>query len=511
MKYEGLIVANLYEPRLRYPGRKGIYPIIQNHNEIFRRLSKPPIIANDLDLDTPEGREKFNQLVYSVYEGDVFSNVPTCPCMYWHGGDVAGETCPKCGNLAISPTEQPIQPLIWLRAPKGVAGFMNPRVYSIFKKLLRRGSICVLDWLLDPKYRPPVLHAIELDMLNELGVERGITYFINNFDEILRKLVASKRRITKPGGAKTTITLMAPKTYEVIQEFLELYRDCVFSQYLPFPSKLAFVVEKVSKRTFIDPDMTPAVNALISMAKAERMTTSRSTLDSRTARGIRDMDEYYRSVDKDKIFGKEGVARKLMYGFEPHFCMRAVITSIHEPHDHEQIHIPWGSSILMLKLHIANKLLRDDYTPNEINTLIYDNILRKNPKINAVLDELIAETPGGRGIPMLNTRFPSLYHGSTQRQYAQIDRDPANLSTRIPIGNVRGMNADFDGDYTSLLMALDKKQANWFERMAPSTGLMDLTVPYRVSDNPMTSVPVLSTINHMLWSKEQQCRPYGES
>jgi len=442
VEYDGLITENLYEPRLRYPNRNGVYPRIADHRQLFRRLRTTPVISNDLDLDTPDGQETFNRLVYSKYEGDVFSNVPTCPCGFWHGGDVNGESCPECGFMAVPPTEQPIQPLIWVRAPKGVAGFLNPTVYGILYNVLKKPSISVLDWLIDPKYRPPKLHSIELELLEELGVKRGITYFIKHFDDVIEKLAAARRRIVKPNGTKVTITLLSTQSYDELAQFIGLYRDRLFSDYLPFPSKVAFVVEKVGKRTFVDSDMAPAINALISISKADRQTSNLSTLDSRTARGVRDLHAFYNKVNRDKNFSKEGVIRKLMYGFEPHFCMRAVITSIHKPHSHENVYLPWGGSILMLKLHIANKLLFEDYTPNEIQTLIYDNILRKNPKLDMILDKLIEETPGGRGLPILLTRFPSLYHGSTQYFDALIDRNPANLSIQIPIGTVRASNAD---------------------------------------------------------------------
>ena len=58
-------------------------------------------------------------------------------------------------------------------------------------------------------------------------------------------------------------------------------------------------------------------------------------------------------------------------------------------------------------------------------------------------------------------------------------------------------------------MAIDNKQATVFKRMAPYTGLMDLTVPYKVSNNPTTSVPVLSTLNHMLEVRERECTPWS--
>ncbi len=71
------------------------------------------------------------------------------------------------------------------------------------------------------------------------------------------------------------------------------------------------------------------------------------------------------------------------------------------------------------------------------------------------------------------------------------------------------MDKKFDGDYMALKMALDNKQASWFKRFAPYTGLMDLTTPYKISKNPQTPAPVLDAINHMLEVTERECVPYG--
>lgn len=81
---------------------------------------------------------------------------------------------------------------------------------------------------------------------------------------------------------------------------------------------------------------------------------------------------------------------------------------------------------------------------------------------------------------------------------------------RYPKGERLRLDNRFDGDYTSLKMGIDNKQASWFKRMAPYTGLMDLTTPYRISGNPKTSAPVLDKINNMLEVKELECVPYGE-
>lgn len=47
-------------------------------------------------------------------------------------------------------------------------------------------------------------------------------------------------------------------------------------------------------------------------------------------------------------------------------------------------------------------------------------------------------------------------------------------------------------------LALDNFTARAFDRLAPSTGIMDLDVPFQVSDHAMQPAPVLSTINARL-------------
>jgi hypothetical protein len=78
--------------------------------------------------------------------------------------------------------------------------------------------------------------------------------------------------------------------------------------------------------------------------------------------------------------------------------------------------------------------MKENYTPNEMNTLIYDSVWRPHYKLEEIFDTLIAESPNGRGIPIGFTRFPSLQRCSTQGLYAdEIKRDPTQLSTSISL------------------------------------------------------------------------------
>lgn len=439
-----LITHDLYEPRERYIGRKGIYPIIEDYDAILASLDIKPIMANELDLSTTEGQTLFNELVYSRYEGDVFSNVPRCPCGYTSSGEDEGETCVKCGYVCQAPTEQTIEPLVWIKAPEPVGKFMNIQVYQMLKAKLSTQGFSVLDWLIDPKYRPPRIHCVQEEILLSLDVQRGMRYFHENFDEIMEKIYNASRVVYR-ADRRETVRLVKPITARVIRAFLGMNREKIFSTVLPFPSKIGFIIEKVGSMTYIDPEMRPALNALVSIAKADKECRQLSDMESRTARAVRDLGVYYAHVESKKIYSKPGVLRKLVFGMTPHFTFRTVITSEHLPHDHEVIRIPWGTAVLTFKLHIANKVLKEGYTPNEWLSLIYDNVQRKHHKLDKIFDELIEESPGGRGPSCTFTRFPSLKHNSSTRYFINIKRDPRHMSTSLSILTVKDKNADQKG------------------------------------------------------------------
>lgn len=445
-----LITYNITQPRERYPGRKGVYPAIVGYDKGFRNLSDTPIMADELDLSTEAGQTLFNELVYSKYEGDVFTNVPKCPCGHTHGGENEGNRCLRCGYLCQTPTEQSIQPLVWIRAPKLVGHFLNPHAYQLLKEKLTTQSFSVLDWLIDPKYRAPRLQSIQEDMLLKSGLSRGMSYFYDNLDHVFDTIFELKEVIYR-GSRRETVRLIGVKVQRELRPWIEETRSNMFSEVLPFPSKIGFIIENVGNMKYVDPEMRPALNALISIAKSTSECKTRADAESRVARATRDLAEYYKLNEEQKIFPKEGIFRKLVYGTTPHFTFRSVITSEHLPHDCNVIKIPWGSAMMLFKLHIGNKVLKEGYTPNQWLSLIYDNIQRAHPKLNMIFDELIAESTSGKGPACLFTRFPSLKHNSSSRFYIQVKRDPRHMSTSLSLLTVKNKNADFDGDSKTLL------------------------------------------------------------
>lgn len=478
-----LITYDIHEPRLRYPDRQGIYPVVVDYDDMFKRLDIPPILVNDIDLSTEQGQAKFNDMVYTRYDGDVFSNVPSCPCRETTGGHRIGDKCPSCGYPCLPITEQSIEPIVWVRVPTSIPGFMNLTVYSVLKPKFVKNGFDAIEYFMDPKYRPLKDDTAEEKMVKRLGYARGMRSFYNNFDNIMDGLMGLRRFITKRDSLK-------------FERFLKKHRDLIWCKHLPFPSKIGFVVEGVGDRTYVDDMMAPAVNALVSLAKASQASRATQTdTESRVARAQNKLDQYYREMEHAKLWGKPGVSRRLIFGISPYWSYRTVITSKHDVHDHEVVDLPWGASVMTFKLHIANKLLKEDYTPNQINSLIYDNVLRTHYKLEKIFDELIEESPGGKGPATMLTRFPSLTRNSSTRYYINVKRDARDRSTSLSVLNLVAAGADFDGDYMSGSLALDNWSTSYVDRHAAHNGVMDLGRPFWVSNHSSIPAPVLSTLN----------------
>ncbi len=431
------------EPRLRYPGRRGIYVDVPDFEKDFSRLSIEPILANKLDITSEEGLELFKRLVYSKHDGDVFKNIPSCPCGHLKHGHLIGETCTVCGHPCLSLTEQGLEPIIWLEGLEPVKYFVNPQIYTQLSNFWTDSGFNVIAYLMDPKYRPPrVNHPAEF-ACKALKLPVGMVSFYNRFDEIMDILINGNVRLNID-GRQVRYTFTKPAEIQTVTAYLAQYRDRVFTRYLPFPSKVGFVIEDYGETVYGDHEVTPALNALYSIANASTAAKRGSVKDveSRMAKAVINLAEYHFKYEENKIFDKPGAFRKLIYGFRPNWSFRTVITSNHKAHLRDEVEMPWGTSIMVYKLHIANKLLKQNRTPNGIFSMIYNNVSRHHMVLERIFDELIAESPGQRGLPIAMTRYPSLKHGSTQQLWGTVKYDPRDLSTSMPPTNLVSYNAD---------------------------------------------------------------------
>lgn len=489
------------------PDELGIREEIKDLEEVFYKLSSPPIMVNDFDISLASERERLNDLIFTKHEGDTLSNLPRCSCGATTSRKKVGKIASCCGTVVAPLSEKSIDSLLWLHVPEGIPAFINPQVWRILAKSMTHSGFNLLEYLINPYYKANVKAINKIRELDELNLPKGLCNFYYRFDEIVKVLYANKFLMSTARAANE------------LMEFLDVYRDRIFTKVLPFPSKLLFIEERNLRSRTIDPQMLPAQEAINvlgrlyagkKLAGEDFVEPDIAIKEARCTKVFVYLDKFYTGFESQIIFRKPGVMRKLIGGCLPHGTGRAVINSLHEPHRYDQIQTPWSMSVLLLMTHLRNKLLKRDFTPNEMRSLIYENTLKHHLLLRSLFDELLEEAPGG-AIPALFLRNPSLRRGSIQYlPIGAIKDDPTVNSISFSILATTAPNADVDGDEMTVFLPLDNETAEVAKRMAPHLGVMDLNKPYRVSRNVKLPAPFIATLAHYIDYHDEHSEFYNE-
>lgn len=228
-----------------------------------------------------------------------------------------------------------------------------------------------------------------------------------------------------------------------LSELLENNRERIFTDYLPLPNKMLIVLEKqrgVSEFEDGTVSAADAFNALAGIDKKVNEFNLKTRMD-RTIRSIDKLCEYYTYFYNRYLVSKGSILRHHIYSTRNHFSFRAVIVSITEPHDHDELYIPWGVALGLLKLHLVNKLFKRGYNYNDALSLIYGHIHKYNELISTLLDEILNESPD-KSIYVLFNRNPSLMMGSVQlMRITKIKRNPNDTTIAFSILSIVPPNA----------------------------------------------------------------------
>ena len=417
----------------------GVYLSHVNLNTVFATHSgKMPVIINDMSAFSEVDMERFNKLIYTTFSSDLLNNIPTCDCGEITGEYNIGVTCGVCRKPVISVLDQDLEPLTWIRAPNGVRSLINPIIWTKLSNYFKVGTFNFIEWLCDTNYQSMAKNQfsasilLTLSQIEQLGIQRGLNYFVDNFDDIIIKLF--------------TVKLFRPRktVKNSLQQILVENRDKIFCDFIPIPHRSLLVIEETGQGTFVDPITTGAIDSIRMLAgiDSELSTHTVRVKENRTTRAISGLAEFYAETYRDTMAAKEGIFRKHVFATRSHFSFRAVVSSITNRHHYDQIAIPWGIATSVFRLHLMNKLLKRGYTPNEGIGLINASARTFHPLLNALFREIIAEAPSGKGVNCTLNRNPSLARGSIQSVYineVKVDPDIPTVSMSILI--VRSLNA----------------------------------------------------------------------
>lgn len=475
----------------------GVEAEIVSHDELFSKLTTPPVIINDFDVTTELDRERLNQMIMTRYEGDTLDVVPSCECKKVKYEHNVGVVCDRCGFPCMSVTERPLESLLWIAAPRGIDALINPWCLHVLKPIFVYKGTNLLDWITNPSYIPPNLDAQNiLTYLKGLNIGRGINTFYRHFDQLmslfLREILPNNKNQQQMDD-----TLL----------FIQMYRDRIFSKYIPCPSRISFITESTATGTYADTGMTPAINAMRTFSSIENSPTPLKPrqIEVMTIKALNMLVAYYAPFIAGQLGGKPGWYRKHIFGSRVNYSFRGVISSLSDPHHYEDLEMPWPMAVMTLKTHLTGLLLNEVvpgtdqlFSPNEINKFLYEHTLRYHPLLDSLFERLIAGAPRG-GIPVIFQRNPTLTRLSAQRLYIRkIKKDP-KINTISPSVNIlSGMNADFDGDALNGIVILDEKTLLKLDPLAPHNGVLDLRNPRAISGHVSLPAPIIATIANFI-------------
>lgn len=442
----------------------GVSLALVNFDEMFfKHATQNPIIINDVAEASEEDKAAFNRMIYTKYSSDQLSNLPSCEC-----GETVGEynmkvECSVCHTIVTAPMEQDMQARVWMRSPVGVEKLINPIVLTMLTEKFTKSGFDIIRWLCDTTYKPQVKVPPVMVEVQALNFERGYNSFVRQFDDIMAALFALKDFRPKRTGYQTQqswgswakdkfnqvmqkvgFKAKPPALEDPLQTLLRQQHDCIFSQYLPLPNRALLVVEETNVGTYVDPIGITAVDAIRTMVSIDSPLSSHNlrTKENRTIKTIAQLAEFYDGLARTTLAKKEGIFRKHVFGTRSHFSFRAVISSLTDAHDYDELHIPWGIGISLLRIHLTSKLLRRGFTPNTAVAFLNEHAQKYHPDLDLLFQELISECPY-KGLPVVFQRNPSLERGSAQAMFVTRVKTDVNVPTvSLSILSVTGFNAD---------------------------------------------------------------------
>lgn len=399
----------------------------------FTSLTFIPHIVNDMETSTQADKNRLNSMLMTHYDGDSLNIVPSCDCGAVTGGYNQGVQCDVCLTKCEVITERPLESLLWMRVPDGVHAFVNPIVWTILGHALTISKFNILEWIAIPSITREVGTVIpKLRRFEELGWPRGMNALYENFDLYMNFFLTNER------------TGRPEKNKGEYIDFIKENRDKIFTRYLPMPSRVGFVVESNETGTYADKTITPAINALRIIVSINEKIRPLPLFrkEERVAKAIVELASFYKQFNTETAGGKYGLYRKHVYGGRVHFSGRAVISALSDNHHYDELYLPWSLSLQLFKVHLTAKLIRRNFTYNQINSLLTQHTLTYNPLLDELFNEIIAESPY-KGVPVILQRNPSLKRGSAQLFYVTQVKSDVNISTiNISTLVLKAPNAD---------------------------------------------------------------------
>lgn len=440
----------------------GIYWEVEDFDRMFINSSSK-VILNDMPYQSSEDQKAIQKKVFKITSGNSLESYPSCECGHTKYVEnltaYTGKNCPKCALPVVYQHEKELEPVLWLGVPDGVDAFISPVFWYQIESATRskthkvtHNSFSPLRWFTNPYYRNYSGGRKLVDYLEQLledgEIVRDYNWTIRNFDKVL-DIIGDCLATHAPGKVAEFLK---------VKMVIQMYKDKVFTKYLPLPNSLCVVFEQQDfsyrRMTGSASLLMPAINHLLGLKRTppdsgvtpEPLTKAQQKkVCKEVATFSVDYQVYWDYVIREEIGRKPGIARKDTFGVRPPFTYRAVITSITGPHDYDELHLPWSVACELFRPFIHEELLNEGMGPVQIESFINRHMRIYHERLELLFNKVIGEwrSLGFKGWPSSLIRNPSLYVASNQTQFiTKVKTDPKDKTLSLSWICCYGYNGD---------------------------------------------------------------------
>jgi len=484
----------------------GCYIGIKSPMGAIAKMAGPMTVLNDMPIVTEEDRQMIDRMTTRMFEHtDMFSNTPSCLCGALRRGDLIGQTCHSCGTKVTETFGEPLDSMVYIRAPEGVEDLILPGVLQMLLLRTTDAHFQYVRWVIDPKYNPNRSnHSYIAQELISMGLQRGYNYFVKNFDDVMDKICTYIWRKRAGGKRAFNPNDISSVALAKLMQVIKYERHQLFSKFLPLPNRVMLTMETTSSGTYMNKCVPLITDVIRSMRGIDTPISEKSprVKENQTATALIRLANYYYKIYEEDLGGKFGAFRKHIFGARVDYSMRCVISSITVPHQYDELELPWRASVAMFSIHLMNKLFKRGMIMREVFETIYAASYMPTQLIKDLFQELINESRDGCIYVYFN-RNPSLKRGSCQRFRVKcIKDDPEDVTIGLPVLDTSPFNADYDGDAMNLYLAADNFIADAFARLDPHLNLPDDNAPLSFSALANLPRPAICTFSNWYMDEE---------
>ena len=323
--------------------KKKVRLVPTDFDKMFYESGAKPIPCEQQFTSKAQMREQIQALFQESAKELTF--VASCDCGHLEGNFYEGMICNRCHTSVKTNFADKIQFRAWLELPDFAPSIIHPAVYRTLDKWLGKcKSVSILEALLNVD--------IELPQPLQGVLGQGFAYFYQNFDDIMRFFLNDYAPLKQPAAKARS---------EGIAEYIERFRDRIFIRHIPLLNQALHLITTSGTMQYSDDTVEAILDAKAELSTLiyvyKNGTVGPKFIDQRMW-GIQNaVYNYSTLIAKVKLISKIGYIRKLVLGARLHCSYRAVIVPITEPHEADELHLPYLAGVTCWKLELINLMI----------------------------------------------------------------------------------------------------------------------------------------------------------